>query len=155
MEMLENELIAFISFKLGGKEYAIEAEHIQEIIEVPEYTPVPKGLDYMLGVFNLKGKVIPLMDMKMKFDLEKRNLTNTDMVLVLKYKVRQRMVFVGIVVDVVNEVFDESIQHFSKDEVESDEECFISGIFKNNHRSIYLVNMEAIFQVDDEISSTI
>lgn len=64
------EVIQLVGFIVGEEEYAIPILNIQEIIKPIEYTRVPSVPDYILGVFNLRGNVIPLIDLRKKFSLD-------------------------------------------------------------------------------------
>ncbi len=64
------EVIQLVGFIVGEEEYAVPILNIQEIIKPIEYTRVPSVPDYILGVFNLRGNVIPLIDLRSKFNLE-------------------------------------------------------------------------------------
>ena len=65
-----DEVIQLVGFIVGDEEYAIPILNIQEIIKPIEYTRVPSVPDYVLGVFNLRGNVIPLIDLRKKFNLD-------------------------------------------------------------------------------------
>ena len=68
-EKEREEIVQLVGFIVGDKEYAIPILNIQEIIKPIEYTRVPSVPDYVLGVFNLRGSVIPLIDLRKKFSL--------------------------------------------------------------------------------------
>ena len=68
-EKEREEIVQLVGFIVGDEEYAIPILNIQEIIKPIEYTRVPSVPDYVLGVFNLRGSVIPLIDLRKKFSL--------------------------------------------------------------------------------------
>ena len=69
-EIKNNEdIVQLVGFVVGEEEYAIPILNIQEIIKPIEYTRVPSVPDYVLGVFNLRGNVIPLIDLRKRFSL--------------------------------------------------------------------------------------
>jgi len=72
----EEEIIQLVGFIVGEEEYAIPILSIQEIIKPIEYTRIPSTPDYVLGAFNLRGNVIPLIDLRMKFHLPSKEKMN-------------------------------------------------------------------------------
>ncbi len=92
----------FLSFFIGKEEYAIEILKVQEIIGLMSITPVPKMPSYIRGVLNLRGKIIPVMDLRMRFGFQSVEDTDETCIIVLQedgYKM-------GAVVDKVSEVAD-------------------------------------------------
>ncbi len=83
-ENREEEIIQLVGFIVGEEEYAIPILSIQEIIKPIEYTRIPSTPDYVLGAFNLRGNVIPLIDLRMKFNLPKKEEDETTRYIVMK-----------------------------------------------------------------------
>jgi purine-binding chemotaxis protein CheW len=80
----EEEIIQLVGFIVGEEEYAIPILSIQEIIKPIEYTRVPSTPAYVLGAFNLRGNVIPLIDLRLKFNLPKKEEDETTRYIVMK-----------------------------------------------------------------------
>ncbi len=80
----DEEVIQLVGFIIGDEEYAIPILDIQEIIKPIEYTRIPSTPDYVLGAFNLRGNVIPLIDLRMKFNLPKKEPDETTRYIVMK-----------------------------------------------------------------------
>ncbi len=80
----DEEIIQLVGFIVGEEEYAIPILNIQEIIKPIEYTRVPSTPDYVLGVFNLRGNVIPLIDLRKKFHLPSADQTADTRYIVMK-----------------------------------------------------------------------
>jgi len=78
------EIMQLVGFIVSDEEYAIPMLNIQEIIKPIEYTRVPSVPDYILGVFNLRGNVIPLIDLRKKFNLEATKQTEETRYIVMK-----------------------------------------------------------------------
>ncbi len=78
------EVIQLVGFIVGEEEYAIPILNIQEIIKPIEFTRVPSVPDYVLGVFNLRGNVIPLIDLRLKFNLERSRQNEQTRYIVMK-----------------------------------------------------------------------
>ena len=95
----------YLTFHLAGEEYGLEIVKIREIIGTLEITPVPQTPDYMLGVINLRGKVIPILDLRLRFGLEFRERDDrTSIVVVESSGETGQLTLMGLVVDAVNEV---------------------------------------------------
>ncbi len=80
----KEEVVQLVGFIVGEEEYAIPILNIQEIIKPIEYTRVPSVPDYILGVFNLRGSVMPLIDLRSKFGLEKTRQNEQTRYIVMK-----------------------------------------------------------------------
>jgi purine-binding chemotaxis protein CheW len=80
----EEEVIQLVGFIVGNEEYAIPILNIQEIIKPIDYTRVPSVPDYVLGVFNLRGNVIPLIDLRKKFSLQGTKMDDDTRYIVMK-----------------------------------------------------------------------
>ncbi len=104
----QSEVIAgkFLTFDLADEEYGLEILRVREIIGMMDITPVPRTPDFVLGVINLRGKVIPVVDLRLKFGLEYRDPDDRTCIIVVEVQSEGETVQMGIVVDLVNEVVD-------------------------------------------------
>jgi purine-binding chemotaxis protein CheW len=92
----------YLTFYLGDEEYGLEILKVREIIGIMEITTVPRTPDFVKGVINLRGKVIPVLDLRLKFSMPEAERTEETCVIVVQVE----EVEVGIVVDKVSEVLD-------------------------------------------------
>lgn len=92
----------FLSFFLGKEEYAIEILKVQEIIGLMPITPVPRMPKYIRGVLNLRGKIVPVMNLRVRFELPEVEDTDETCVIV----VQEGQYLMGVLVDKVSEVSD-------------------------------------------------
>lgn len=92
----------FLTFFLDKEEYGIEILKVQEIIGMMPITPVPKTPEFIRGVINLRGKIIPIVDLRLKFGMEAKEVTDQTCIIVVQAKGVQ----MGLVVDKVSEVAD-------------------------------------------------
>jgi purine-binding chemotaxis protein CheW len=90
----------FMTFVVGKETYGIEISHIIEIIGMQQYTEVPEMPDYIKGIINLRGNIIPLMDVRLRFHMEPRPYDDRTCVIVTVVDT----VLVGLIVDSVSEV---------------------------------------------------
>jgi purine-binding chemotaxis protein CheW len=94
----------YLSFALGGEEYGIGILKIKEIIGMMPITAIPQMPEYIKGVVNLRGKVIPVIDLRTRFSMETVAYTERTCIIVVEIEGKTSTVLVGIVVDSVSEV---------------------------------------------------
>jgi purine-binding chemotaxis protein CheW len=132
----------FLTFFLAGEEYGLEILRVQEIIGIMDITPVPRTPECIRGVINLRGKVIPIVDLRRKFGMDSAERTAETCVIV----VEANRVQTGIVVDKVSEVLDiagediEDTPSFGA-EVRTD---YILGIGKTQGRVRLLLDIDRV-----------
>jgi purine-binding chemotaxis protein CheW len=94
----------YLTFTLADEEYGIGILKIKEIIGMMPITPVPRTPDYVKGVINLRGKVIPVIDLRIRFGLDAMEYTDRTCIIVVEIAGESGSVMVGLVVDTVSEV---------------------------------------------------
>ncbi len=94
----------YLTFSLGQEEYGISILKIKEIIGMMPITPVPRTPAFVKGVINLRGKVIPVMNLRLKFGMEEVPHTERTCIIVVETRGEQGTLLIGIVVDSVSEV---------------------------------------------------
>jgi purine-binding chemotaxis protein CheW len=95
----------YLTFVCGGEEYGVEILRVQEIKGWDHVTRVPYAPPYVLGVMNLRGMIVPVIDLRTRLNLEKRNFDASTVVIVLRVRSSRGEKTVGIVVDAVSEVY--------------------------------------------------
>lgn len=96
----------YLTFLLGEEEYGIEILKVQEIIQMQKVTKVPKAPDYVRGVINLRGKVIPVVELRKKFGMAHQDDTEKTCIIVVMFQVGDHPITMGISIDEVKEVLD-------------------------------------------------
>ncbi|MFA7383713.1 MAG: chemotaxis protein CheW [Desulfurivibrionaceae bacterium] len=94
----------YLTFSLGNEGYGVGILSVREIIGVMEITAVPHTPDYIKGVINLRGKVIPVLDLRLKFNMDRKDYDERTCVIVVEVQGQTAPVQVGMVVDSVSEV---------------------------------------------------
>lgn len=94
----------YLTFSLAGEEYGIGILKVKEIIGIMPITPVPQTPSHIKGVINLRGKVIPVIDLRLKFFLSAAEFTERTCIIVAEIAARQGTITMGFVVDAVSEV---------------------------------------------------
>lgn len=136
----------YLTFSLGGEQYGIEILKVKEIIGMMDITKVPRTPNFVRGVINLRGKVIPVIDLRTKFGMENIADTEQTCIIVIDIIVDDNPIQMGIVVDSVSEVLD-----ISRNDIEetpsfgtSVQTDFIKGIAKTKGGVKILLNIEEI-----------
>lgn len=94
----------YLTFVLAGEEYGVDILRVQEIKGWDSATPIPNTPDYIRGVINLRGTIVPIVDLRRRFALPAIEYGPTTVVIVLKVQGADRMRIIGIVVDAVSDV---------------------------------------------------
>ncbi len=137
----------FLTFFLGPEEYGLEILKVHEIISMMPITPVPRTPEYVCGVINLRGKVIPTIDLRQKFDMPTAEYTDQTCIIVVQVNGMQ----VGVVVDRVSEVADIADQDVDEtpsfgSEVNTD---YVLGIGKTDGRVRLLLDIDKVLTDGD------
>ncbi len=94
----------YLTFSMHNEEYGISILKIKEIIGMMPVTPVPQTPEFVKGVVNLRGKVIPVVDLRLRFEMEAVDYTERTCIIVVEIETQAGIVLIGIVVDAVSEV---------------------------------------------------
>jgi purine-binding chemotaxis protein CheW len=102
---MKNETNAYLTFALGEERFAIPVDHVQEVVEFGQVTKVPNAPAYMLGIINLRGRVLPLLDTRLKLGLTATVRTQRSRIMVLDIQTQDdKGLQIGAVVDIAREV---------------------------------------------------
>lgn len=136
----------FLTFFLDKEEYGIEILKVQEIIGVMPVTPIPRLPSYVKGVINLRGRIIPVIDLRLKLSMPAAEFGDETCFIVVKTK----NIFVGIIVDRVSEVTDiagENIENTP--DIALINTDYIMGIGKENGRVRILLDIDKVLTEDE------
>jgi purine-binding chemotaxis protein CheW len=97
---VHTDMLQFVTFKLAGQKYAMDILKVQEINNLKEITPVPNAPAYVEGAINLRGKVIPVLNLRKKFHMEQKDLSESNKIIIIDI----RGTVTGIIVDAVSDV---------------------------------------------------
>lgn len=144
---LGSELLQFVTFNLGEEEYAIEILKVQEIIRMIPITRVPNSPEFINGVINLRGKVIPVMDLGKRIGLPEKDTDNDSRIIVVEIQNK----IVGFIVDKVNIVLriNNSIIEPTPQMVGRTNAEFINGIAKMEHSLLILLDLDKVMEPDE------
>lgn len=132
----------FIVVRLGSEQYGIDIQYVDNIVRQQRVTRVPKAQHYFKGVINLRGEIIPVMSLRLKFELEPDEYTNATRIIIIKLESQSS---IGIIVDEVKEVVtleDSSIEKPTTTDGASDLRIqYLSGVGKHEDGLISLLNI--------------
>ena len=137
------ETTQFIVIKLGDEQYGIDIKFIDNIVRMQHITRVPKVDDYLKGVINLRGEVIPVMSIRIKMGLEPDVETKSSRIIILKLEQHGN---IGVIVDEVKEVVtleNDQIEKVAYDSMD-DKDTFLSGIGKCDGGLISLLDLNSV-----------
>lgn len=95
----------YLTFVLGNGAYGLPILKVREIIRLLEITPIPRMPEYVRGVINLRGKIVPVIDLRMKFGLPNTTTTNRTCIIVTYVALASTTKLMGLIVDALEEVF--------------------------------------------------
>jgi len=143
----------YLTFTLSDEVYAVEVGKVKEVLEYTSVTKVPRTLDFMKGVINLRGSVVPVVDLRTKFGMPEADKTIDTSIVVMELVLAGESVVLGAIADSVKEVIDldeSQIEPSPKIGTRVNTE-FIQGIGKEGEHFIIILDIDRIF-TEDEIA---
>lgn len=143
----DDELMQLVTFSIGEEEFGVDILKVQEIIRTMEITKVPKAPDFVEGVINLRGKVIPIIDLRRRFGLSSKEHDKHTRIIVIEIN----NMIVGFVVDSVSEVLRIPAGTVEPPPavVAGMESEYISGVGKLQDRLLILLDLDRLLSNDD------
>ncbi|EKQ56746.1 MULTISPECIES: chemotaxis protein CheW [unclassified Clostridium] len=143
----------YLTFQIAEEEYGIPIQNIKEIIGMMDITSIPRTPEYIKGVINLRGKIIPIMDLRLKFNLAERVYNHRTCIIVVEINLADTKKLMGIVVDTVSEVV-----NIQKAEIEQSpqygtdiEQEFLTGLGKVKGKVILLLKIEKVLNMEEMV----
>jgi purine-binding chemotaxis protein CheW len=141
----------YLTFKLAEEVYALEVAKVREILEVTGITRVPQTPAYMRGVINLRGSVVPVMDLRLKFGLAETAQTVNTCIIVVEVDLDGETLVVGALADSVQEVFELEPEQIEPPprigtRLKTD---FIKGVGNRDGALMMILDIDRIFSTDD------
>jgi purine-binding chemotaxis protein CheW len=145
-----NEIIQLVSFELDGEEYGIDVLTVREIIRMPAITKMPNTPDYLDGIINLRGTVVPIISLRKRFSLMDREHDRQSRILVMEVGDS----LTGFIVDAVAEVI-----RISSAEIQpppgitqgnAAQEC-ITGVVNHGERLLVMLDLDKLFSNEEKV----
>lgn len=141
----------YLTFHLENELYAVDVKGVREVLEVPRITKIPRMPTFVKGVINLRGSVVPVIDLRLKLELPDTQQTEETSIIILEIDHMDEELMVGAFVDSVSEVIEieqESIEPAPKFSTSINTE-FIQGIGKLNEEFIIILNTSRVFSEEE------
>lgn len=148
-ENSKDTLLQWVTFRLCDETYGINVMQVQEVLRVSEIAPVPGAPDYVIGIINLRGNVVTVMDTRKRFGLPSKGLDDLSRIVIIESEGQE----IGILVDSVSEVVElrgseiESAPNVGNEESSR----YIQGVTSQNGRLLILVDLNK-FLTDEELA---
>lgn len=141
----------YLSFILKNEIYGINVDYILQIIAIPQITPIPNAPEFIKGVINLRGKIIPVIDLRLRFNLEEAPYNARTSIIVIKATIAEEELFIGVIVDTVQEVIDITLDQIEDKPafgVKSDTD-YIIAMAKVKQKVITLLDIVSVLSKED------
>jgi len=152
-ENTADEVIQWVTFRLDNEKYGIQVMSVQEVLRLTEIAPVPGAPDYVLGIINLRGNVVTVIDSRKRFGLGDKESDDSTRIVIIESESQ----VVGIMVDSVAEVVDlrESEIDTAPNIGNDDSAKYIQGVSSQNEELLILVDVNKLLTDDewDEVSN--
>lgn len=147
MSEIENKIIQLVSFKLGKEEFGVDILKVQEINRMLEITELPNAPEFVEGIVNLRGRIIPVVDLKKRLHLPSKKHDNSTRIIVVELHGKT----VGFIVDEVSEVLriKSNITEPPPEMVAGIEHDYITAVAKLNERLLILLDLNKILTIED------
>lgn len=144
---VKNKIISYLTFKLGDEIFAANVSKVLNILELTKITKVPMAPPYMKGVINLRGDVLPVVDVRLKFGMEETQFTPSTCILVLIIQIEDQTIHLGALVDSVQEVLEiEDKEILPPPSIGSSYHSeFITGVVEFQENFIMILDVERVF----------
>ena len=141
----------YLTFQLGEEIFGVDVTHVREILEFTTVTKVPKTPEFMRGVINLRGSVVPVLDMRLKFGMTRTDKTVDTCIIVVEVTFEGETTIIGALVDSVQEVFElepDQIEPAPKIGIQLKTE-FIRGMGKRDDQFIIILDIDKVFSSEE------
>ncbi len=145
------ETALYLTFELEDEVFAIDVSQVREVLDMTTISKVPRSPDFMRGVINVRGSVVPVMDLRTKFGLALAETTVNTRIVIMEINVDDKKIVLGAVADSVNDVLE-----LDPDQIEDPPEIgsrwrseFIKGIGKRDEKFVIILDVDRVFSSDE------
>ena len=141
----------YLTFKLGEEVFAIEVSKVREVLDFTTITKIPRTPDFMSGVINLRGNVVPVVDLRLCFEMSKTQKTVNTCIVVVEMLIEGESTIIGALADSVEEVIDLEPEHIQPaprmgTHIRTD---FIKGMGKRDAQFIMILDIDRVFSGEE------
>ncbi len=145
------EMIQYLTFTLADEVFSLDISRVREVLDYTTITRVPRTPEYLLGVINLRGSVVPVVDLRRKFGVEATGVTVNTCIIIVEATVNGDATVLGLLADSVQEVIElarESIMPPPRIGTKLDT-AFITGMGRQDDRFIIILDIDRVFSHDE------
>ncbi|MFC3149888.1 chemotaxis protein CheW [Litoribrevibacter euphylliae] len=141
----------YLTFIMAEEEYGVDILSVQEIRGWDDATPIPNSPDFVKGVINLRGTIVPIIDLRLRFGLEQAEYGPMTVVIVLKVAGERGNKVIGIVVDAVSDVYSLGVEEMRHPPDMGDEvnTTFIKGLVDVKGKMVILLNIDVLLNLKE------
>lgn len=145
------EVHSYLSFKIAEEEFAASVNEVVNILELQKITKIPKAPNYLKGIIDLRGKVLPVIDTRIKLNLPPTEYTDDTCIIVMDLNINNEIIHIGALVDSVLAVreIDESQISNTPDIGNAYKSEFISGVAKIGEHFVMILDLVKLFSADE------
>ncbi|MBZ2179820.1 MAG: chemotaxis protein CheW [Acidobacteriota bacterium] len=141
----------YLTFKLGAEVFALEVKKVREVLDFTTITKIPRTPEFLRGVINLRGSVVPVVDLRLGFGLDSVEPTVNTCIIVVEVVMAQETIIVGALADAVEEVIDIDASDIQPpprlgSAIQTD---FIQGMGKRENGFLMILNIDRIFSTGE------
>jgi purine-binding chemotaxis protein CheW len=141
----------YLTFKLGNEIFATDVAKVREVLDLTTITQIPRTPEFMAGVINLRGSVVPVVDLRLCFEMSKTESTRNTCIVVVEVLLDSESTIIGALTDSVEEVIDlepEQIQPAPRigTQIRTD---FIKGMGKRDTQFIIILDIDRVFSAEE------
>ena len=151
MEVNKETAVQYLSFKIGEELFAVDVAKVREVLEIMAITKIPRSPEFMKGVINVRGSVVPVVDLRIKFGMAEAENTIDTCIVVMELEIETETIVLGAKVDAVEEVVD-----LNSDQIEPPPKLgtslkteFIKGIGKREEKFVILLDIDRMFSTEE------
>ena len=149
--MNDNAILQYLTFALGDEVFALETGFVREVIELVSVTRIPKTPPFLRGVINLRGHAVPVVDLRVKFDMPHIADTVSTCIIIVDVEIEGEKCHMGAIVDSVLEVFEMATDQITPPPrmgtaIRAD---FIRGMGKQNEEFIMILDIGKVFSTEE------
>lgn len=154
MERAAQDEQQYLTFIMAGEEYGVDILAVQEIRGWEQSTVIPNAPDYIKGVINLRGTIVPIMDLRARFGLARVEYSPVTVVIILKVDGQHGERVMGIVVDAVSDVYTiaEGTTRRAPELSEDNNSVFIKGLVNVNDKMVILLDVASLLSIPGRLS---
>jgi purine-binding chemotaxis protein CheW len=142
----------YLTFALGDEEFALQIAKVREVLDYPNITKVPRMPDYLCGAINLRGNVVPVVDLRLKFGLSATEKTVDTCVVIVEAELEGEVMVMGALADSVHEVLDLTAAEIEPPprmgtRINTD---FIKGMGKRDDKFIIILDIDRVLSAEEQ-----